>query len=144
MTSKRELRRILPTFKRPSEEEMIDPKSDDLQRRHWLSRIASNRVTTVQAIFVFLIATSHLCAGDKTFDFANDFRPILSDDCYHCHGPDANAREADLRLDDRTSGLDADLFASGAMLERLTSDDPDFACLHPIRNCVEGGVTEAN
>ncbi|MEI9894657.1 MAG: c-type cytochrome domain-containing protein [Chthoniobacter sp.] len=34
-----------------------------------------------------------------TIDFNRDIQPILSENCYHCHGPDAHARKANLRLD---------------------------------------------
>ncbi len=34
-------------------------------------------------------------------DFNRDIQPLLSENCYHCHGPDAKARKAELRLDTR-------------------------------------------
>ena len=62
-------------------------------------------------------------------DFDIHIKPILSDRCYKCHGPDAGQRQADLRLDQMELALervitvgDAD---SSELYRRITSTDPD-------------------
>ncbi len=67
-------------------------------------------------------------------DFDREIRPILSNTCYTCHGPDENTREANLRLDTR-AGAFADLGGYQAivpgqpekseLLRRLRSSDKD-------------------
>ena len=66
--------------------------------------------------------------AQETSQFNRDIRPILSSHCYHCHGPDEQQREADLRLDVadgiRQAFGDRDL-DSNAAWQRLISQDPD-------------------
>ncbi|MEX0322713.1 MAG: DUF1553 domain-containing protein [Puniceicoccaceae bacterium] len=47
-------------------------------------------------------------SAESPIEFNRDIRPILSDNCYLCHGPDKSTREANLRLDIE-DGLSADL-----------------------------------
>ena len=76
-------------------------------------------------------------ADDKTpppipekIDFNRDVRPILSDHCYSCHGPDKKARKAKLRLDTK-EGIESDhVVVAGRpgdseLYARVVSDDDD-------------------
>ncbi|MFM9962085.1 MAG: PSD1 and planctomycete cytochrome C domain-containing protein [Planctomycetaceae bacterium] len=67
-------------------------------------------------------------------EFNRDIRPILSDNCFFCHGPDKNKRKADLRLDTQEGlhGKDGEpgTVAPGKpsdseLFRRITSSDPE-------------------
>lgn len=70
----------------------------------------------------------------ETVAFNRDIRPLLSDKCFSCHGPDKNKREADLRLDTAEGLLGAgDQIGTvipgkpddSELYRRITSTDPD-------------------
>ena len=83
-------------------------------------------------LLLTLALTSLAPAQDVSFN--RDIRPILSNKCFFCHGPDENKREAGLRLDTREGALaDIDGFSAvvpgnpdeSEMLFRVAHLDPD-------------------
>src|SRR6188508_1068408 len=86
-------------------------------------------------ILCFLLATlAPLRAAEKALTFNRDIRPILSDKCFHCHGPDKAKRDSGLRLDVREEAVSerdgARAIVPGKPEEsdafiRLTSHDKD-------------------
>ncbi len=75
----------------------------------------------------------------ETVEFNQHIRPILSNNCYFCHGPDKATREADLRLDIREQAIEAFAFVpgdteEGELLHRIFSDDPKEMMPEPKSN----------
>ncbi|MFT7632154.1 MAG: hypothetical protein ACI87E_003203 [Mariniblastus sp.] len=70
-----------------------------------------------------------LSADDERVDYASQVQPILSAKCWNCHGPDANTREADLRLDLRSAALhvlETNSDESAELVSRIKTDDADL------------------
>ena len=72
--------------------------------------------------------TCNRCAAAEV-RFNDQIRPILAEHCLHCHGPDENQRQGDLRLDMEHVAKDRVVVAhdpdQSELLLRVTSDDPD-------------------
>src|SRR5262245_28448116 len=72
-------------------------------------------------------------AAEPAVVFNRDIRPILSDTCYHCHGPDKAKRKAGLRLDQEAGAFkdlgDSKVIVPGdlsksELYRRITAEDP--------------------
>jgi|LakMenEpi03Aug12_release.lakeMendotaPanAssembly.Ray.scaffolds.fasta_scaffold07247_11 cytochrome c553 len=77
---------------------------------------------------IALAAPAATAAPAPTYN--RDIRPILSDNCFACHGPDASNRQGDLRLDVREAAIAAGAIVPGApgnssLVERINATDPD-------------------
>ncbi len=92
----------------------------------------------IAATILLLAGRCGLAAGP---DFAREVRPVLSNRCFKCHGPDAERQEAGLRLDLREAAmaeLDSGTRAivpghpdDSEAVARITSDDPDLVMPPP-------------
>ncbi|MCP4081807.1 MAG: DUF1549 domain-containing protein [Planctomycetaceae bacterium] len=95
------------------------------------------RIAFYCSLLLFLFSNRAL--AQQTLDFNRDIRPLLSENCFFCHGQDGNQREADLRLDQARSALDSGAIVPGdseasSLIERIDSDDPDFIMPPPEAN----------
>jgi len=99
------------------------------------TRFAARKRSAVMlhAVLLSVVLTGNGIAAGVSFN--RDIRPILSDRCFHCHGPSEKDREADLRLD-RPDGAQGALRKDGGVIKpgdlkasefwiRITSNDED-------------------
>jgi hypothetical protein len=103
---------------------------------HWLP---VGLVLLAPALAASLANDSHIAVAQTLtgarVEFNRDLRPILSENCFQCHGPDESSREAGLRLDIRAEAVKVS--ASGQipivggrpneseLVRRVFSEDPD-------------------
>src|SRR5689334_14815004 len=91
------------------------------------------KATRALGCALLLLGAPELHAADARLEFNRDIRPILSDRCYACHGPDAKAKRNPLRLDveaaakgavgGRRAIVEGDPEASW-LVRRITAADP--------------------
>lgn len=87
------------------------------------------------ALLCFMLMSACSAQAAQPLRYNTDIRPILSDNCFACHGPDKANRKAELRLDVREAAttpaesgaaaiVPGDLKKSG-LIERIFSDNAD-------------------
>ena len=88
----------------------------------------------------FVSLTQRAPAADKV-DFAREVLPILSENCFQCHGPDSGARKAKLRLDTLDGALRKDdpvivpgKSADSAVIQRLVTAKKSELMPPPMSN----------
>ncbi len=94
-------------------------------------------------LFVASLLLVSVAAGQDRVDFNFDVKPILSDRCYICHGPDAENREADLRLDTKEGAfaesqsgelkhvIKAGSLSESELIRRIISTEPEVVMPPP-------------
>lgn len=85
------------------------------------------------------LCPAHCFAQQVGIDFNRDIRPILSENCFYCHGQDSNKRQADLRLDRREEALQTNSIVPGSaskskLIERILSQDANHQMPPPQSN----------
>ena len=101
------------------------------------------RSVFVISMFVFWLS-QNVVSAQQPVDFNRQVQPLLSENCFKCHGPDASARKARLRLDTKAGALerrDGDGAAvvprdsaKSPLYKRILSSDPDEVMPPPDSN----------
>lgn len=81
-------------------------------------------------VVVCLLSLNLAAADDRPVRFNRDIRPLLTDRCLACHGPDAKTVEGDLRLDLREDAVEKKAIVPGdinasELVRRILSSDVD-------------------
>ena len=97
--------------------------------------LLKNRLLLAIGVAVSCVTTACFLNGGSTsassmpdeVDYNYHIRPILSDRCFKCHGPDANKREADLRLDTEAAAYAA--LKDNPKLHAIVPGDPEHSAV---------------
>lgn len=99
-----------------------------------------NRLTFALATLFITSGFVAARAQESEISYSRDVRPIISDMCFSCHGPDEQGRKGDLLLSDYQSALKGGESgqpaivlgdpANSELIKRILSEDPDV-CMPP-------------
>ena len=89
-------------------------------------------------LFFFAFVTI-IAAAPREIEFNRDVRPILSDKCYFCHGPDAATKKIPLRLDVEQQARR--VTSSGALVKRITAEK-DAMRMPPVHSGLKLNAVE--
>ena len=92
---------------------------------NWIESISTQMPRKrIIAFPVALLVVASAPGAERVIRFNRDVRPILSDKCYGCHGPDAVAKKIPLRLDSEAAAQRVVAGGSGAkLIQRITSEN---------------------
>ncbi len=93
--------------------------------RTWSPAILAPWFATLAVLQLPAAATAEETNSPRAISYNQDVRPILSNNCFHCHGPDPEHREADVRLDV------PDQVDLEEVVARITETDPDLVMPPP-------------
>ena len=88
-------------------------------------------------LLIALVPLTKSASSQDNIDFARDIRPILSENCSFCHGPDDQQRQADLRLDTSEgawSVIEQGESEESELFQRLISEDAEILMPPPDSN----------